>query len=54
MAINCLVLNIKISFKFFFRTTQWSNEKVQKDNQRSTKHTYKIKNRVARTPLNPG
>jgi hypothetical protein len=27
-------------------TTQWSKEKVQKDKQRSTKHTYKTKDRV--------
>ena len=26
-------------------------EKVQKDKQRSTKHAYKIKDRVTRTPL---
>jgi hypothetical protein len=25
------------------RTTQWPNEKVQKDKQRSTKHTHKTK-----------
>jgi hypothetical protein len=29
-------------------------EKVQKDKQRSTKHTYKTKDRVTRTPLKPG
>ena len=28
------------------QTTQWPKEKVQKDKQRSTKHTYKTKNRV--------
>ena len=28
------------------QTTQWPNEKVQKDNQRSTKQTYKAKDRV--------
>ena len=28
------------------QTTQWANEKVQKDKQRSTKHTYKTKDRV--------
>jgi hypothetical protein len=27
---------------------------VQKDKQRSTKHTYKTKDRVTRTPLKPG
>ena len=35
------------------QTTQWSNEKVQKDKQRSTKHTYKTKDRVTRTRLKP-
>ena len=33
------------------QTTQWPKEKVPKDKQRSTKHTYKIKDRVTRTPL---
>ena len=28
------------------QTTQWPKEKVQKDQQRSTKHTYKTKVRV--------
>ena len=28
------------------QTTQWPNEKVQKDKQRSTKHTYKTKDGV--------
>ena len=36
------------------QTTQWPKEKVQKDKQRSTKHTHKIKNRVTRTPLKTG
>ena len=31
------------------QTTQWP--KVQMDKQRSTKHTYKTKDRVTRTPL---
>jgi hypothetical protein len=31
------------------QTTQWPNEIVQKDKQRSTKHTYKNKDRVTRT-----
>ena len=34
--------------------TQWPEEKVQKDKQRSTKHTYKTKDRVTRTPLKTG
>ena len=36
------------------QTTQWPKEKVQKDKQRSTKHTYKPKDRVTRTPLKTG
>jgi hypothetical protein len=36
------------------QTTQWPKEKVQKDKQRSTKHTYKTKDRVTRTPLITG
>jgi len=31
--------------------TQWSKEKVQKDKQRSIKHTHKTKDRVTRTSL---
>ena len=36
------------------QTTQWPREKVQKDKQRFTKHTYKTKDRVTRTPLKRG
>jgi hypothetical protein len=36
------------------QTTQWPKEKVQKDKQRSTKHAYKTKDRVTRTPLKTG
>jgi hypothetical protein len=36
------------------QTTQWSKEKVQKDKQRSTKHTYKTKDRVTQTPVKTG
>ena len=36
------------------QTTQWPKEKVQKDKQRSTKHTCKTKDRVIRTPLKFG
>ena len=32
------------------QTTQWPKEKVQKDKQRSTRHAYKTKDRVTRTP----
>jgi hypothetical protein len=35
-------------------TTQWPKEKVQKDKQRLTKHTYKTTDRVTRTPLKTG
>ena len=33
------------------QTTQWRTEKAQKDKQRSTKHTYKTKDRATRTSL---
>ena len=36
------------------QTTQWPKEKGQKYKQRSTKHTYKTKDRVTRTPLKTG
>jgi hypothetical protein len=36
------------------QTTQWPKEKVQKDKQRSTKHTYKTKDLVTRTQLKIG
>jgi hypothetical protein len=36
------------------QTTQWPKEKVQKDKQRSSKHTYKTKDRVAQTLLKTG
>jgi hypothetical protein len=38
----------------YYKQTQWPKEKVQKDKQRSTKHTYKTKDRVTRTPLKTG
>ena len=36
------------------QTTQWPKEKVLKDKQRSTKHSYKTKDRVTRIPLKTG
>ena len=36
------------------QTTQLPKETVQKDKQRSTKHTHKTKDRVTRTPLKTG
>ena len=36
------------------QTTQWPKEKVQKNKQRSTKYTYKTKDRVTHTPLKTG
>jgi hypothetical protein len=36
------------------QTTQWPKEKVQKDKQQSTQHTYRTKDRVTRTPLKTG
>jgi hypothetical protein len=35
-------------------TTQWPKKKVQNDKQRPKKHTYKVKDRVTRTPLKTG
>jgi hypothetical protein len=36
------------------QTTQWPKEKVQRDKQRSTKHTHRTKDRVIRTQLKTG
>ena len=36
------------------QTTKWPKVKVQKDKQRSTKHTHTTKYRVTRTPLKTG
>jgi hypothetical protein len=36
------------------QTRQWSKEKVQNDNERSTKHTHKTKDCVTRTLLQIG
>jgi hypothetical protein len=38
----------------FFQTTQWPKKKVQKDKQRSTRHSHKTKDRVTRTPIKTG
>jgi hypothetical protein len=51
-----LILLLRTDIPSFFTakiasSTQWSQEKVQKDKQRSTKHTYKSKDRVTRTPV---
>ena len=45
-------IRIRISQKN--RQHNGKNEKVQKDKQRSTKHTYKSKDRATRTPLKTG
>jgi peptidyl-tRNA hydrolase len=45
-------IRIRISKKN--RQHNGQKEKVQKDKQRSTKHTYKTKDRVTRTPLKTG
>jgi hypothetical protein len=46
------VIRIRISKK---NRQHWpKKDKVQKDKQRSTKHTYKTKDRVTRTPLKTG
>jgi hypothetical protein len=42
---------VELSVISFEQTTQWPMEKVQKGKQRSTKHTYKIKDGVTRTLL---
>ena len=47
------VIRIRISKKEE-QTTQWPKEKVQRDKQRSIKHTFKTKDRVTRTPLKTG
>jgi len=36
------------------QTIQWPKQKVQRDKQRSIKHTYKTKVRITRTSLKPG
>ena len=36
------------------QTTQWPKEKGQKDKQLSTKHTYRTKDRLTRTPVKTG
>jgi hypothetical protein len=36
------------------QTTKRPKEKVQRDKQRSTKHTHKTKDRETQTPLIPG
>ena len=36
------------------QTTKRPKEKLQKDKQRSTKHTHKTKDRESQTPLKPG
>jgi hypothetical protein len=36
------------------QTTQWPNEQVEKDKQRSTTHTYTTKDRVTLTPRKTG
>jgi len=43
--------NLKIERE---QTKQWPTEKVQRDKQRSTKHTHKTKDQVTRTPLKTG
>jgi hypothetical protein len=68
---GCAVLENRFSYHIIFvtfnsqfnrnpyieeeQTTQWPNEKVQKDKQRSTKHTnIKLKNELHETHLKPG
>jgi hypothetical protein len=44
---------IRISISKKNRQHNGQKKKVQKDKQRSTKHTHKTKDRVTRTPLKP-
>jgi hypothetical protein len=48
------IINIYTNLYEEEQTTQWPKEKVQKDKQWSTKHAYKTKDRVTRTPLKTG
>jgi hypothetical protein len=46
-------LKSKVDLRVLYKTgqtTQWPKEKGQYDNQRSTKHTQKTKDRVTRNP----
>jgi hypothetical protein len=54
--IDCYVEDTKgvIRIRISKNRTQWPNEKLQKDKQWSTKHTYKTKDRVTRTLLKTG
>ena len=45
---------IRIVYRRRTDNTMAKRNKVQKDKQRSTKHTYKTKDRVTRTPLKTG
>jgi hypothetical protein len=45
------ILSIHYCFVYF---CLFIKEKVQRDKQRSTKHTYKTEDRVTRTPLKTG
>jgi hypothetical protein len=45
---------LKIPYIEEEQTTQWQKEKVQKDEQRCTKHRYKTKDQVTRTQLKTG
>jgi hypothetical protein len=46
--------SLKIPYIEEEQTTQWPKRNCTKDKQRSTKHTYKTKDRVTRTPLKTG
>jgi hypothetical protein len=56
------ILNLKKNLKIpkglirnhISKKKQHNGKKVQRDKQRSTKHTYKAKDRVTRTPLKTG
>ena len=55
MVFNATVKNVSVmSYIEEEQTTQRPKEKVQKDKQRSTKHTYKTKDRVTWTQVKTG
>jgi hypothetical protein len=51
------IISVYIIFAHFIRismTTQCPKDQVQKEKQRTTKHTHKTKDRETRTPLKTG
>jgi hypothetical protein len=52
--LNIILIDLSKHYTEEDQKTQWPKEKVQKEKQRSTKHTNKTKDRITRTPLKPG